>query len=469
MTHAKLTRLAMKSPKRVQSGVAGLDALTRGGLLHGGLYIVQGPPGAGKTILANQICFSLARAGEKSLFATVLSEAHSRMMMHLSSMEFFDDALIPSKVQYLSAFSTLASDGIKALMDLLRREMRSHGASLLVIDGFAAIEQSAPSDLDFKKFVHELQVQAGMLGCTTLLLTSSRTVRGFHPEHTMVDGLIELQDVHLLRRTEREIEISKFRGSESLRGRHPYEIRNNGITIYPRTEMLLRDAAPNADDVSQRLSSGCKDLDAMLHGGIPRSTTTLVVGPSGSGKTTLGLTFLANAPKNEPGLLFTFYESEQRAIDKAKRIGLDFKSEVVWQSPTEQMLDVLGARLLDAVERRKVRRLVIDSLPGFQTSTMTPERIPRFFAALFNELRRQSVTTICTVESPYLFRSDVKVPVEGVSALAENMIVLRLDDKSGCLCRTISVAKLRDSGFDERLRELRISDQGLSIVDRAPS
>jgi predicted ATP-dependent serine protease len=44
--------------ERVASLVPGLDAVLCGGFLRGGLYLIQGPPGAGKTILANQIIYN---------------------------------------------------------------------------------------------------------------------------------------------------------------------------------------------------------------------------------------------------------------------------------------------------------------------------------------------------------------------------------------------------------------------------
>jgi KaiC/GvpD/RAD55 family RecA-like ATPase len=40
---------------RVETGVPGLDTILNGGLFKGGVDIVEGPPGAGKTILGNQI------------------------------------------------------------------------------------------------------------------------------------------------------------------------------------------------------------------------------------------------------------------------------------------------------------------------------------------------------------------------------------------------------------------------------
>ena len=45
-------------PERVRTGISGLDFILEGGLLQAGVYIVQGPPGAGKTILAIVPSFS---------------------------------------------------------------------------------------------------------------------------------------------------------------------------------------------------------------------------------------------------------------------------------------------------------------------------------------------------------------------------------------------------------------------------
>ena len=48
---------------RFATGIEGLDRVLNGGLIEGASYIVQGRPGAGKTILSNQIAFSRAAGG----------------------------------------------------------------------------------------------------------------------------------------------------------------------------------------------------------------------------------------------------------------------------------------------------------------------------------------------------------------------------------------------------------------------
>ena len=79
---------------------------------------------------------------------------------------------IRDRLTYVSGFRVLEEGGLQALLDLMRKEMRAQGATLVVLDGFAAIGDMAPSDNEFKKFVHELQVFASLATCTFFLLSS---------------------------------------------------------------------------------------------------------------------------------------------------------------------------------------------------------------------------------------------------------------------------------------------------------
>ena len=84
--------------ERVPSGVPGLDTVLRGGFPKGGIHMIQGTPGAGKTILGNQICFHHAAADGRALYATLLAESHARMLLHLGMMRFFDASRLPDQV-----------------------------------------------------------------------------------------------------------------------------------------------------------------------------------------------------------------------------------------------------------------------------------------------------------------------------------------------------------------------------------
>ena len=104
--------------------------------------------------------------------------------------------------------------------------LRARKVDLLVLDGLVSAEESAATPREFKKFIHELQIQADLADCTMMLLTSSAADPDFaSAEHTMVDGLIELQTRVRGRRSERDLVVHKMRGSGFMRGTHSFRGR----------------------------------------------------------------------------------------------------------------------------------------------------------------------------------------------------------------------------------------------------
>src|SRR6201984_2806537 len=93
--------------RRVPSGVKGLDEILHGGFFGGGLYIVEGPPGVGKTILGNQICFNRASSRKKVLYVTLIAETVARMLLNIKSLTFFNEDEVGNGIVYISGFSAL--------------------------------------------------------------------------------------------------------------------------------------------------------------------------------------------------------------------------------------------------------------------------------------------------------------------------------------------------------------------------
>ncbi|MBA1296443.1 serine/threonine protein kinase [Pseudomonas lurida] len=459
----------MEKLNRLQSGIEGLDALLKGGLVSGASYIIQGRPGSGKTILANQLGFHHARNGGRVLVATLLAESHDRLFQFLSTLSFFDAARVGAEIQFVSAFDTLENEGLDEVVKLLRREISRQKATVMVVDGLLNARSKADSPIDTKKFISELQGHAAFAGCTVLFLTSSRLDDG-SPEHTMVDGVIEMGEELFGTRSVRRIQLRKTRGSGALTGLHECEITNDGLVVYPRLESLYgRPSAPDSADLT-RIPSGITSLDAILGGGLHSSSVTLVMGPSGIGKTTLGLKFLSESTVEAPGLHFGFYESPQRLQLKGLSLGIDLQQmqdsgalSVAWQPTTEGLLDGLGARLLRLVEEKGIKRLFIDSLSGMTRVSTNPARITDFYSALMNELRARGVTVFATWEMHDLFGSEVSSPASELSSIADNLMLMRFFEIQSELRRTLSILKVRDSFYDPSLLEVVIRDQAVDL------
>src|ERR1700733_12035543 len=124
-----------RSMGRVDTGIPGLDTILNGGLFKGGVYIIEGAPGAGKTILGNQICFHRAAEGDSTIYITLLAESHARLLAHLRSMEFFRPELVSSAIYYISAFKVLETTGLDGLLKSIQEAVHSRKASFMVLDG----------------------------------------------------------------------------------------------------------------------------------------------------------------------------------------------------------------------------------------------------------------------------------------------------------------------------------------------
>ena len=455
--------------QRISSGVDGLDAILGGGFFQAGIYIVSGKPGAGKTTLANQMCFRHVGNGGRALYVTLLAETHGRMLAQLGQMSFFDLQHVGGSIKYINGFTAVESAGLGGLLELLRAAIREHRADLLVLDGMVTASALAGSDTDYKRFIKELQTWVGVIGCTVLFLTSAGAELGQQPEHTMVDGLVELCSSRLALRSLREISVSKFRGSAFVEGGHAYEITSDGVVVYPRLEGTASPVPP-AQVEPERIGFGIEGLDRMLDGGVSAGSTTLVLGSSGAGKTLLGLHFLTEgARRGETGLHFGFYEMPRHLTSKGDRIGLDLGRHVEegrvhlhWQPPAERVLDALAVELLTLVRSHGVKRLLIDGLVGFKEAAW-PERLSAFFSVLCKELSNLGVTTCITEETRELFVRRIEVPTSGVSAIFDNILFLRQTEVRAELHRLVSVMKTRDTAHARVLYEFDIGARGIVV------
>lgn len=459
----------MNQLKRLESGIKGFDALLKGGLVAGASYIVQGRPGSGKTILANQLGFNHVRDNGRVLFATLLAEPHDRLFHFLSTLSFFDRSAVGQSIQFVSAFDTLENDGLDEVVKLLRREITRQQSSLLILDGLLNARSKAETPLDTKQFISELQGHAAFAGCTVLFLTSSQLDDG-SPEHTMVDGVIEMGEEIVGSRTVRRIKMRKTRGSGAIPGAHEFEINDQGISIYPRLESMLIRADLPLDTPHVLVSSGIDALDAHIGGGLVRSSVTLIIGPSGAGKTSLGLQFLSRCTAEEPGLYFGFHESPQRAKAKARSLGRDFASleaagavHIDWNPASAGLIDRLCYELLERVERQQVKRVFIDSINALSRTAADPSRVLDVLETLLSELRARGVTVVAAWEASRLLDNSAGAVTPDISGVVDNLLLVQFVQHRTELQRQVSILKIRDNGYDPSPLEVVMSHAGITM------
>lgn len=459
-------------PDRMESGIPRLDFILKGGLFKGGMYTLYGPPGAGKTILANQLCFNHIARGGRCVYVTVLAESHDKMVRHIGALRFFDGQVIGRQLLYIAGYQTLKTERLTGLLGLLRETLLREKPDILVIDGLESIEQEAGHRTEGKEFLHQLQAFTALTGTTTLLCAVETTGDSRRDENAMVDGVLELSDKLIGPRAVRELTVHKFRGSGYLRGRHEVEITEGGIQIHPRTEIQFDAPPEQAQEERERMAFGIPALDRMMNGGIFSGSTLALLGAPGSGKTTFGLSFLVEgARKGHKGLYFGFYEPPPRLMERCEAIGLPLRQyvedgtiELIWQPPLEHYMDSLAESLLEKVraEQHARRRLFIDGVQGFAAAAVYQDRLPRFLSALANQLRTWDVTTVISEELP-LFGQGLELTTPELSHVVETVLLLRYVELKSQLHRLVSVMKMRESPYDTAIREFTMGDGGIEV------
>jgi len=464
----------VKSLKRLESGIDGLDAITHGGFVAGAAYLIQGRPGSGKTIFANQIAFHHTAQGGKVIFASLLSEPHDRLFQYLSTLSFFNSEQIGVGMLYVSAFDTLESEGLDEVLKLLRREIIRHKATLLVLDGLMNVRSRSDTPLNTKKFIAELQVHASFAGCTALLLTSAEIDHG-SPELTMVDGVFLLKEERVGMRSHRRIGIRKYRGSGYTEGEHDYEINGNGIAIYPRIEALLNHPTTTLALGEQLVPTGIPGLDSVLGGGFVERSATLVIGPPGAGKTTFGLNFLGGVCDGERAAFFGFVESPEQLIRKSNQLQLGIERLLMqgrlnlhWQPTTQFIPDQIALFILAQIREQRLSRVVIDTLAALTRPCVEQGRQLEYISALVNEARAQGSTVMMTWELDVLSGASVAPPAE-LCSLFDNVILTGFSEGAGICEPSLKIIKRRNGWYERTTQSAHIGLGGYALTSPGTS
>ncbi|HLG74044.1 MAG TPA: ATPase domain-containing protein [Chloroflexota bacterium] len=452
--------------------IAGLDTVLRGGLVRNSVCLVLGPPGAGKTVLGNQIAFNAATDGTQAVIATLLVESHDRMMAHLRQFAFFVPGVLGEHLHFISIYDEVSHNGLDGCLDLIRSVVREHRAGLLVLDGAGRLEDFATSELEFRRFTYELQIQLAALGCTAVLLSDQDSTR-LHPIEMHVDGIIALQDERVQSWAMRSLEVRKLRGVDFLRGRHALTISRDGIQVFPRLEAISAVSPAPPAPGHEHLAFGVPGLDDMLQGGLGAGTMTMILGAPGAGKTISGLHFASQGlAQGERAMFVTFNETPEELLQKSESVGLDLRPHVRegrlrihWQPPLEVMLDAWTQTILSSADELKPRRLVLDGVSDLERQDQASGRLPSMLAALGNELRARGVTTLLTTENRGLVGGTLDVPLPAPSATVGNIILLRYVELQSQLHRLVSVLKTRSSAHDTSIREFVITERGIQVSD----
>jgi circadian clock protein KaiC len=455
---------------RHATGVPGLDAVLGGGLQRGALVLLAGPAGSGKTTLAGQIAFNAARVGRRVLLLTALSEPSDKLLSHLRSFDFYDEDAVGDSVRVLSLQQFLPQ-GLTATTGDVRTLVRQAPADLVVLDGFGSVRGVAQDAREAREFLYALGTTLAVLGATAII-TSEAEPRdaGLYPEAAPADVLLGIHYGLSGVRHRRRIEAIKVRGGAPLPGLHSLHIDGSGVTIEPRLETRTATPVSASAPSAGRAGTGLSELDALLDGGFPVGTTTILAGNPGTGKTLLGLCFaLAGVAAGEPVVYVSLRESEAELLraTAAYALGPRLRAALapaggltlLRMAPVELDPDVVAGRLLAALDAGRARRLVLDGAAELEAAVSDggdPRRLRNYLAALSEALRARGVSALILKESARLVAPELDAPADELSVLADNVLLLQQMLLRGRVRRVLTVVKVRYSAHDVHLREFQI-------------
>ena len=256
-------------------------------------------------------------------------------------------------------------------------------------------------------------------------------------------------------------------------GLHTFRITDRGIDVFPRV-IVGPPGRPGKRDLRKRLLLEIDELDEMLGGGVPEGYSVLVAGPSGSGKSVLATQFIMAGIRNDEPAVLAVFEKRPNEYSQTPPGGSAFgkmirdgKVGIIHSRPLDLSLDETLYDMVEQVERLKAKRLVVDSLSGFELA-LAPTFREDFRESLYRMvavLTGMGVTMMMTAELEDSYAS-LRFSPHGTAFLTDVIIMQRYIELQGRLQRVMSVVKVRGSAHSKEIRAYEINRNGLVVGDQ---
>jgi len=456
------------------TGIRGLDEITRGGLPRGRPTLICGSAGSGKTLLAMEFIVRGAREfGEPGVFMA-FEETAEELADNVGSLGFDLSRLIAQKklaVDYVrierSEIEETGEYDLEGLFVRLGQAIDSIGAKRVALDSVEALFAGLPNEAVLRAELRRLFAWLKNRGVTAVI-TAERgrdhdlTRHGL--EEYVSDCVVFLDHRVINQVATRRLRIIKYRGSVHGTNEYPTMIDETGLSVLPISSLGL-----DYRVTRQRVSSGVPALDKMFGGrGYYRGSSVLVSGTAGTGKTSVAAAFAdAACRRGERCLYLAFEEAPAQIVRNMASIGTNLDSWVrkgtLRFHAARATLHGLEQHLVaihKLVDEFKPHSVVMDPVTNM-TAIGDIAEIAAMLTRVIDFLKQRRVTAVFTSLNEG-GRAGERTDV-GISSLMDTWLLLRQDESAGERKRFLYVLKSRGMAHSSRVREFRLTRQGIRL------
>jgi circadian clock protein KaiC len=466
-------RSAQFAVTKVLTGIQGFDEITEGGLPGGRTTLVMGGPGCGKTVFALQALVNGAhRAKEAGIF--VAFEENTRQIVANAATFGWDlPSLAKKKLFFLDAH--LSPEVVKSgefdligMLNLLHAKVKELHATRIVFDGIDVLLSLLDDPVAERREMYRIRdwlVQTGLTGIITQKVAGNETDHRYSFLQFMVDCVVVLRHQVVEGSAFRNLRVMKYRGSGFMGDEFPITLTTDGMQLTNRGPSELTYKVTD-----ERVSSGLPRLDHMLNGGYHRGSNVLISGAPGTAKSTLaGLFAAAACQRGERTLYVSFDEGAAQIVRNLRSVNIHLSQYVktgllkMYSTRTRgpNVEDQFGA-LREKVREHHPQCLVVDPLSALSTKLShlaSADAAQQFL----DFLKAEEITVVNTSLMDGLDTNEATAT--GISTIADTWIHLSYVVQDGERNRALTIVKSRGTGHSNQVRELQLSNAGISLTD----
>lgn len=226
---------------------------------------------------------------------------------------------------------------------------------------------------------------------------------------------------------------------------------------------------------AQKISSGIATVDGLTEGGYEKQSINLLVGSSGSGKSIYAMQFIMEGLKHgERGLYVSFEEKKSDFYNNMLRLGWDLelyeKKDLFTfleynPEKVEMMLEEGGGAIENTIVKKKVERIVIDSITSFTLLFNSDLKKREATLRLFRMIRQWQCTSLLTYEADPLAKEELED--HAIEFETDSVILLYLILNKSKRERYLEVLKMRGSHHSNKIYPAEIASKGF-VVSKKP-